>query len=74
MPSDLTVPAEQRERLAQPLGDLCRLEVRRACSGQLEGERNPVETAADLHDRRGIFRIEHEAGPDVLGTVDEESY
>ena len=74
MPSDLAVPTEQGERLAQPLGDLRRLEVRHAGGGELQGERDAVETAADLHDRRGVVRVEDESGPDVLGPVDEESY
>jgi hypothetical protein len=73
MPGDLSAPTEQRERLAQPLGDLGRFEMRNACSRELQGERNAVETTADLHDGPGVARIEDEVGPDIMSAVEEES-
>ena len=74
VPGDLATPTEQGERLAQPLGDLGRLEVRDASGGKLQGERNAVEATADLHDGRRVAGVEDEAGPDVVGPVEKEPY
>ena len=74
VPGDLTASTKQGERLAQPLGDLRRLEVGHASGGELQGERNAVEATADLHHRRRVADVKHEAGPHVVGTVEEQPY
>jgi len=74
VPGELSAPTEQGECLAQPLGDLGRFEMRRACGRELQGKRNAVETTADLHNGRGVARVEAEVRPDIMSTVEEESY
>ena len=60
--------------MVEPLEESRGLEDARAGGGQLEGERQAVEPAADLGDRRGVGLAEREAGLDLRGPLDEERH
>src|SRR5690349_2335760 len=72
MPGDLATTTEQDKCLAQPLGDLNRLQVGYPGGGELERKRNAVEAPANLHNGLSIVGVESEPGPHVVGPVDKE--
>ena len=65
---------EEVQGVVEPLEESRGLEDPRAGGGQLEGERQAVEPAADLGDRRGVGLAQREAGLDLRGPLDEERH
>jgi hypothetical protein len=63
---------QQPESLVQMLDDLPRRQGDDARRSQLDGEWDPVETAANLNDCRQIGRVDAEARNDRPGLLDEQ--
>jgi hypothetical protein len=51
---------EQTESVCEPVGDLLRRQVRHTRRRELDRERNAIQSAADLDDRRATVRTERE--------------
>jgi len=67
-------PGEQREPVVQPGRDLRGVECPHPCGGQLDRERQPVETTTDLHDHFGIRRVKLEIGAHRGGPLAEQPH
>jgi len=65
-------PSQQLERVVQSLGDLLRSQDAHPSGGQLNGQGNAVQTAANLHDRAGVGFSEPKGRKDVTRSFDEE--
>src|SRR5206468_691403 len=63
---------QQVEGMVEPLEQYRGLEDSHARGGELEGERQPVEPAADRGERRRVAGGEREAGLDLLSALDEQ--
>src|SRR5439155_15452376 len=75
----LRAPGQQfqpgpRLRALQPPKDRLRWEEFDAGGGQLYGEGQPVQPAADLRHGRRAFRVKSEIGPDGQGALNEQLY
>jgi len=64
---------EQPESILQPDVDLIHRQDRHACRGQLDRERNTIETAADLCDHSRVGRSHRQTRFNGGRTLDEES-
>ena len=64
--------AEELEAAAQAIAQRLRREEAETSRGELDGEREPVEPAADLDDRRRVVVGDREVGPDRARPVDEQ--
>ena len=64
--------AEELEAAAQAIAQRLGREQAEASRGELDGEREPVEPAADLDDRRRVVVGDREVGPDGARPVDEQ--
>ena len=65
---------QQRQPPLQAGEDGLRWEESDARRGQLDGERQAVQSTADLGHRRGILVVEGEFGLDGVGALDEEAH
>ena len=63
---------QQPEPFVEEGRDLRRCHRTHARGRELDREWYPVESAADLADRSGVVQIQHEAGIDGAGAVDEQ--
>jgi hypothetical protein len=75
LPSRQVPPAagQQRQPLLQPGEEGGGRQDLDPGGGELDGQRQPVEPAADVGDGRGVGLREGEVGPDRLRAVDEEA-
>ena len=64
--------AEELEAAAQAIAQRLGREEAETSRGELDGEREPVEPAADLDDRRRVVVGDREVGPDRARPVDEQ--
>jgi hypothetical protein len=64
--------AEHVQCLSEPVAQLVRIEQRHARSGQLDGQREPIEAAADLGHRARVDLRELEASVVAAGALDEQ--
>jgi hypothetical protein len=65
-------PGEQPEALIETSCDLVRAHHASASRGKLDGKRDPVETPAELRDRRRGLRVEFQGASCLLGALGEE--
>ena len=65
---------EHRQALLQPPEHSLRRQRSGPGGGQLDGKREPIETHADLDDRRGIFVGQGEISSSRLSALDEQSH
>ena len=63
---------EEVEPLVEPFGERGRAHGARPGGGELDGERQPVDPADDLGDRRRVVGIEREGRVRRRGTLDEQ--